>query len=230
METLNFKRFFLVTGGSGGIGSSVCRQLSSKGFLPIVGYRSNKEHAEKVAAESEGFAVELNLSIEDSIINAVNLIQKKLSKDDLLSGVILGASPPPDLFPFSRLDSEHFLNQFQVNVNGPQVLLSMLIKSFFKKNKAGQVIGILSNAIGSQDKLPNTGMGAYIVAKSAMQSLLFVCTAEYPWLNISTVSPSFTDTKMLEVFDDRYIELVAKQNTILHPDDVAKNILKLIKT
>ena len=127
----------------------------------------------------------------------------------------------------NRLGSDSNLNRMLAWLSGTIV---EPIKSFFKKNKAGQVIGILSNAIGSQDKLPTTGMGAYIVAKSAMQSLLFVCTAEYPWLNISTVSPSFTDTKMLEVFDDRYIELVAKQNTILHPDDVAKNILKLIKT
>ena len=33
-----------------------------------------------------------------------------------LVGVVLGASPPPDLLPFSGLTSEHLLNQFQVNI------------------------------------------------------------------------------------------------------------------
>lgn len=229
METISFKRYFLVSGGSGGIGSEVCMQLSSKGFLPIVGYNTNLDLAEQVAFELGGFAVKLNLSDDDSIFNAVDFIQKKFKNNDSLDGVILGASPPPDLFPFSQLNSKHFLHQFAVNVNGPHILLSLLIKKFFKKNKKGQVIGVLTNAIGSDKKLPATGMGAYVVAKSAMQSLLSVCKAEYPWLNIATVSPSFTDTKMLKVFDERYIELVAKQDKILDPHDVASKILSEIK-
>lgn len=228
METINFKRFFLVSGGSGGIGSAVCMQLASKGFLPIVGYNTNKEIAEKVAIDAGGFALELNLSNHASISNAVNLIQKKLKNGDFLSGVILCASPPPDLFPFSQLSSKHFLDQFEINVLGPKILLTYLIKNFFKKQKKGQVIGVLSNAIGTNKKSAATGMGAYIVGKSSMQSLLSVCIAEYPWLDIATVSPSFTDTKMLKVFDERYIELVAKKEKILDPGDVAGIIMNEI--
>ena len=228
METLNLMQYFLVTGGSGGMGSAICKQLSLIGITPIIGYKSNTDLAEKVAIDSGGFAVKLDMSDETSIHNALNTIQERLNENDLLAGVILGASPPPDLLPFSRLSSQHYLNQFQINVNGPQVLLSLLIKNFFRKKKTGQIIGILSNAIGSHDKAPATGMGAYIVAKSAMQSLLSVCLAEYPWLNVSSISPGFTDTKMLEVFDKRYIELVAAKNSISHPDEVAKKIINEI--
>jgi len=229
METLNLMQYFLVTGGSGGMGSAICKQLSLIGITPIIGYKSNADLAEKIAMDTGGFTVKLDMSDEASISNALNIIQESLKENDLLAGVILGASPPPDLLPFSRLSSQHYLDQFQVNVNGPQVLLSLLIKNFFRKKKAGQIIGILSNAIGSNDKAPATGMGAYIVAKSAMQSLLSVCLAEYPWLNVSSVSPGFTDTKMLEVFDKRYLELVAATNPISHPDEVAKTIINKIK-
>ena len=73
-------------------------------------------------------------------------------------------------------------------------------------------------------------MGAYVVAKAALNSLLSVCLAEHPWLKVRTVSPGFTKTPMLEVFDPRYLELIQMQNKISTPEEVALLIIENIKS
>ena len=221
--------YFIISGGAGGIGSAVSRLLPSLGILPIVCFNSNAKAAKQLAKETGGFAVQLDMMSEQSISQGISIIEHTLQDHDLLLGLILGASPPPDLLPFSKLTQKHFLDQFQVNVAGPHFLLSSLLNKFFRKNKTGQIIGILSNAIGSDSKPPATGMGAYVVAKSSMQSLLAVCSAEYPWLDVTSISPGFTKTKMLEVFDERYIQLVAEKTPISDPEDIAKTIVHKIK-
>ena len=135
----------------------------------------------------------------DSIKVAVQTIEDEIEDGAELVGVVLGASPPPDLLPFSSLTSEHLLNQFQINVIGSHLLISILIKRFFRGTRSGTIIGILSQAISIENKLPTTGMGAYVIAKEGLKSMLSVCSAEHPWLKIRTVSPGFTKTEMLKV-------------------------------
>ncbi len=222
-------RFVLVSGGSGGIGAALCHELSSNGYTPIVAYNNNREAAESVAKNCSAPILHLNLCDEVSINVAIESLHGILGDDGELEGLILGASPPPDLLPFGKLTSEILNKQLQVNVIGPQVLLSALIKIFFKKKKSGFVLGILSEAIGTHDKAPATGMGAYVIAKAGLNNLLTVCAAEHPWLKVRTISPSFTKTKMLDVFDERYLEILQRDRDFSEPETIAKQILSEIE-
>lgn len=228
METLSSHSYFLVTGGSGGIGSAICRLLLINNFIPIIGYNSNSIKAKKLAIETGGIALKINMNSFASINDAVQAIEVNIKDKGKLVGVILGASPPPDLVPFSKLTSRHLMNQFQVNVTGSHQLISLLIKRFFREDKSGTIVGILSQAIGNIDKQPSSGMGAYIIAKKALQTMLEVCSVEYRWLKIHTVSPSFTKTDMLKVFDPRYLEMIESKNAFSSPEDIAKLILKKV--
>ena len=228
MASLNSKEFVLVTGGSGGIGSALCRALPSIGLIPLVGFNSNARIAKSLAKECGGFAVKMDMSNDDSILIAIKKISTYLGSDGVLKGVVLAASPSPDLIPFRSLDADLLVNQFRVNVVGSQLLLAGLIKTFFKKDKLGIIIGILSEAIGNENQPPTSGMGAYIIAKSAMKVMLRVCSVEYPWLTVRTISPGFTKTKMLDVFDSRYLELAQSEKQFTTPEEVAQLIIKEI--
>jgi len=217
-----------VSGGAGGIGSALCRLLAASSFTPIVGYRSNKEQAEMLALECGGFAVKLDLSSDESIAQALAQISAKLGEEAKIYGVVLAASPPPDLLPFGKLTPEMLLHQFRINVVGPQLLLAGLIKTYFRKNKSGVVVGMLSEAMGSENHPPVTGMGAYVVAKTALRGMLDVCAAEYSWLRVRTVSPGFTKTRMLEVFDERYLEQLQAKTPFSSAEDVARLVLREI--
>jgi 3-oxoacyl-[acyl-carrier protein] reductase len=230
MAPLNPRSHILVTGGAGGIGSSICRLLPAIGITPIIGFNTSGIQAQILANELNSFAVKIDMAENHSIDEAIKKIATEFQSGDYLLGVVLGASPPPEIKPFNHISSEHLLHQFRVNVIGSQYLLKGLIKNFFNKTKSGTVIGILTNAIGSNGQPPATGMGAYIVAKSALNSLLSVCSAEYPWLKVRTIAPSFTQTPMLDVFDSRYLEIIKSRNKILTPDEVAKIIIEKINS
>lgn len=229
METISKPAYFLVTGGAGGIGAALCRRLPVAGFTPIVCYYRSAEEAFRLAGECGGIAICIDMCDDQSIATAIEKIGTTIF-NSTLAGVVIGASPPPELLAFGSLDSEQMLNQFRVNVIGPQILLAGLIKKHFRKLKSGTVLGILTQAIGDDAKPPATGMGAYVVAKAALKSLLSVCAAEYPWLKVRTVSPGFTRTKMLDTFDPRYVEMIEKRSTISSPDDVAQMIIEQILT
>ncbi len=229
MEEIKEHSYLLVTGGAGGIGAALCRRLPALGFIPIVCYYRSVDDAIRLATECGGHAIFIDMCDAESIETAIEEIGTTISIGTL-AGVVIGASPPPELLPFGSLDSEHMLNQFIVNVIGPQILLAGLIKKHFRKVRSGIVLGILTQAIGDDATPPATGMGAYVVAKTALKSLLSVCAVEYPWLKVRTVSPGFTRTKMLDTFDPRYVEMIEKRSTISSPDDVAKMIIEQILT
>lgn len=218
--------YVIVTGGSGGIGSALCRLLAVNGLRPVVCYHNNKTDAEILANECDGFAVNLDLANDESIGRALAEISKGTGEKGNMHGVVLAASPPPDLLPFGKLSPEILLHQFRINVAGPQLLLAGLIKTYFRKNKSGTIVGILSKAMGNANQPPATGMGAYIIAKAALRGMLDVCAAEYPWLRVRTISPGFTRTKMLDVFDERYLEQMQEKTPFTTAEDIARLILK----
>lgn len=230
MEALGSRSYIFITGGAGGIGSSLCRILPAHGITPIVGFNTNATQAHILAKELNGFAINIDMSENNSIEKAIQSIFEKIKPSDSFLGVVLGASPPPEIKPFKDISSDDLAYQFRVNVIGSQLLLKGLIKKFFHKKKAGIVIGILTKAIGSDDHPPASGMAAYVIAKSALNSLLSVCSAEYPWLKIGSVTPGFTKTPMLDVFDPRFLEAIEAKDKIAAPEEVAQLIIEMIKS
>tara|TARA_B100001059_G_C17726707_1_gene523859 strand:- start:127 stop:819 length:693 start_codon:yes stop_codon:yes gene_type:complete len=228
MEAINLKSYVLVTGGSGGIGSAVCRLCPSYDLTPIIGFNNNATSAKVIAKETKGFAVRIDMSDNNSIMKAVEFIRGKIESSGSLTAVVLGASPPPALEPFLKISSKQLSHQMNVNLIGPNLLLQNLVRHFFRKNKSGTIVGVLTEAIGSEDRPPSTGMGSYIIAKTALKGLLSVCSAEYPWLKMRTVSPGFTKTPMLDVFDKRYLEIANAKTPIAEPEDVANLIINKI--
>ena len=229
MEAMTCMSYVFVTGGSGGLGSAVCRLCPSFGYTPIIGYNTNAAKAHILAKEIGGLAVRIDMSDGNSILSAVKIITKEIGTSGSLAAVVLGASPPPALEPFLKISNEQLSYQINVNLIGPNILLQTLMKSFFKKKKAGTVVGILTEAIGSEDRQPATGMGSYVVAKTALKGLLSICSAEYSWLKVRTVSPGFTKTPMLDVVDPRYLEMVHARTPILAPEEVAMHIMEQIE-
>jgi NAD(P)-dependent dehydrogenase (short-subunit alcohol dehydrogenase family) len=234
---LSSPKRFLVSGGSGGIGAAVCHELAAHGFRPIVGYHRNKLAAHEVAARCEGHAVHLDLSSGTSIHEAVEQIQALLATDDVpLAGVILCGSPPLALAPFGKITSEEMMLQLQVNVIGPQHLLAELVRRCFRKNKDGVVVGVLSQAMGAgahnRDDATRyghgvaSGMGAYVIAKYGMAGLLELLAADYPWLRVRSVKPGYTETRMLQVFDERFLALQRERQEFTTPQHVASLIVE----
>ena len=57
-----------------------------------------------------------------------------------------------------------------------------------------------------------------------------VLLAKYNWLKVRTVTPGFTKTPKLDVFDPRYLEMIQAQNKILTPEQVTRLIIEKMKS
>ena len=215
------KKTFLITGGSGGIGTALAHKLAKTPYTPLIAYKSNRAKAEAIARAVDGEAVALNLIDLD----AVDQVVANLAVSDaVLAGVVLGASAALNITSFGHISEHDMENQWRVNVLGHQRLLAGLVRKVFRKRKQGIVVGVLSDAMGTSEKANLTSMGAYITAKYGLQGLLAVLKAEYRWLDIITVSPNFTETRMLEAFDERFLESLRSSGQIKSPEVIGQEI------
>lgn len=220
------KTHYLVSGGSGGIGAAVCEQLAARGHTPVVGYHRNAAAADAVAQRCGGLSLALDLSDEASIQAAVAQLEG-LSQ---LAGVVLAGSPPLALVPFGKITPEDMLQQWQVNVLGPQRLLAELVRRCFRKHKRGSVVGVLTRAMAAQDgdgvAGASSGMGAYVIAKHGMAGVLAMLAADHPWLRVRAVKPGYTETRMLDAFDERFLAMQREKAPFQTPEQVASLIVE----
>jgi len=223
------KKNFLVSGGTGGIGTPLCRQLSAEGYRPIIGYHKSVDAAQALAEELDGKAMNLDLADPGEIDRCVSELKQEETN---LSGVVFAASPPPSLGPFGRISDEEMNRQWAVNVAGPRKLLGELLRHFFRKEQSGSVIAILTAAMGDTEQPATGSMGAYVISKFGLKGVLVAAKAEFSWLKTGIVYPGFTETPMLKAFDKRYLDKVRAEQPnggFSNPDDVAAEITELIK-
>lgn len=214
-----------MSGGSGGIGSAVCDALAARGCVPLVGYHRNADAANAVAARTGGQAIALDLSSDASITKAVD----ELEGLPRLEGVVLAGSPPLALTPFGKIGADDMLAQWQVNVMGPQRLVAELVRRCFRRHKAGAVVGVLTQAMGggaSGIDGASSGMGAYVIAKHGLAGVLAMAAADYPWLRVRAVRPGYTETRMLDAFDERFLDMQREKSPFATPEAVAATIIE----
>src|SRR5262249_21993999 len=114
---------------------------------------------------------------------------------------------------------------WQVGVLGPQRLLALLVRHFFRKVRRGAVVGVLTKAMGEDGGNAASGMGAYVVAKWGLAGVLSALAADYPWLRVRSVKPGFTETPMLQAFDGRFLAVQREREAFRTPQEVASQIL-----
>lgn len=216
------EKWFLVSGGSGGIGAAVCEQLAARGCAPVVGYHRNAAAAAAVAQRTGGRPLALDLGDEASILVAV----AQLEAAPMLCGVVLAGSPPLTLGPFGKISADDLQQQWQVNVLGPQRLLAELVRHCFRRHKRGAVVGVLTRAMGEGIAGAASGMGAYVIAKHGMAGVLAALAADCPWLRVRAVKPGYTETPMLAAFDERFLAMQRAKSPFQTPAQVASLIVE----
>jgi len=217
----------LVSGGSGGIGGALCVRLAAAGYRPVIGYGANEAAAAALAKTTGGLA--LALDVHD--LSAIQAAFDRLAEEPgILAGVVLAASPAPTIAPLFRHSAEDLESQWAINVSGSVNLLKGAIKRFMRPQKQGWVAGILSEAMGLDGETAKS-MGGYIIAKYGLLGLLRVIDAEYAWLNVHHIEPGYTETAMLQAYDDRFLQTLREarpEGRFESPDEVAARIMGLV--
>lgn len=218
----------LVTGGSGGIGSEICRQLAAAGYQVLVNYNSNAEKAQTTldSLDGEGHLL-FQASVTDSgqLIAMANFVAEKWGKLDILVNNS-GVTTPVPHHDLEGLTDEWIDRIFQINVRGAFACVRAF-KSLLQKGDNAIVVNISSIAA-------RTGVGsnvAYCASKAAMDSMTrSLGRALAPEIRVVSLAPGWVMGEYARTFPESYIQ-EQKDKTplarIAEASDVAKAVVAI---
>jgi NAD(P)-dependent dehydrogenase (short-subunit alcohol dehydrogenase family) len=178
-------RVALVAGGSRGIGLAIARAIAAAGAEVIVASRSI-EALQKIAAEINGRALELDMTSDASIDRAA----ENAGAVDILVNVA-GVNIRKNFEDFSKAEIESI---FQLNLFGPMSLTQRIGRGMIQRGKGGKIINI-----GSMSGLLGVPyIAAYGASKGALAAWTRCLAAEWGQHNIQVncVSPGFILTDL----------------------------------
>lgn len=188
------RRVAFVTGGAGGIGTAVCRQLAAAGRAVAVADLS-REAAEKVAADIDGVGVPLDVTDPDSVAAALAETTERLGAPT----IVVNVAGWDELKPFLETDEAFTHKVLEINLNGPIRVLRATLPAMVEA-RYGRIVNIASDA----GRVGSSLESVYSGAKSGVIGFTKTIAREFAKYGIcaNTVCPGPTDTPALRAFAD----------------------------
>lgn len=185
-----------VTGANRGLGKGFVEYLLSQGYQVFAGVRKN---VSKLNSQQNLVYVECNVSKDDSIDSAVNIITSQTDHIDLLinnagvNDVTLTDNRKEKVSKLSELNRNQLLKMFDINSISPILVVKKFVNLLNSINCF--IINISSSRASYQDEYeeayPNYG---YSSSKYALNMMTYRLSKELP-INIHTFSVSPGDVK-----------------------------------
>lgn len=218
------RRIALVTGGTGGIGSSICRQLCADGFTVVANYiapEEGKAYAWQAAERSAGreFRIaEGDVSSYDSCVKMVAKIRADLGP---VSVLVNNAGITKDGV-FKKMPLENWMDVLNVNLNSVfnvtrQVVDDMLTAGW------GRVIN-MSSVNGQKGQFGQTN---YSAAKAGMHGFTKALAQETAakGITVNTISPGYISTELLMAIKQEVLDQIVSTipvGRLGKPEEIAK--------
>ena len=218
----------LVTGGSGGIGSEICRELASKGWLVAVGYKSSKPTAERIVWEitQSGYSAEIfecDISSYESVRSCVQQVNDRFGEINLL----VNNAGQADIRLFTDVSENEMCDFMDVNLLGAMRMTKAVLPPMIK-NHYGKVINI-SSVWGEQGASCEV---VYSAAKAGMIGFTKALARELApsGINVNCISCGLIDTKMNSELSKEDLDAVIDEipsGRIGKPSDIANAVVFL---
>jgi len=214
----------VVTGASGGIGSSIVKILSDNGANVLAsGTKIEKLNELKKKFSNIKilkFDISQNEKIEEFIENA------SLELGGSLDCVINNAGITQDNLAI-RMSLDEWKKVIDINLTSTFLLCKFSIKKMLK-NKTGKIINITS-VVGHTG---NLGQANYTASKAGIVAMSKSLAIEYAKknININCISPGFIKTAMTDKIDEKYKEIIISKipaARLGEPEDIANAVLFL---
>ena len=216
----------LVTGGSGAIGSAICRALAARDFEVIVHGNRNMQSAQALAKEivaSGGQARAVAFDVTDAAATAAAL--EAILEDGPVQVIVNNAGVHDDAaFPGMRAGQWHHV--IDVSLNGffhvTQPLLMPMIRT-----RWGRIVNITSVA----GQIGNRGQANYAAAKGALHAATKSLSLEVAsrGITVNAVAPGIIATAMSEAaFSGEAIERLVPMKRAGRAEEVASLVAFLV--
>ena len=165
-----------VSGGTGFIGSEICRNFHKLGALVVFSYNRHKETADTLNKElQDSISINLDLRNINDITEKINSLVKKIGEIDIL----VNNASVSHILPLSMLEEEDVDYVFDINIKGTLFLTKAIVRGMIKQKK-GVIVNIGSIAGHRMLDVPVT----YAMAKSSMSGFTISLASELKRFNI----------------------------------------------
>jgi 3-oxoacyl-[acyl-carrier protein] reductase len=197
------RRVALITGGSGGIGSEVCRHLAKAHYQVVINYQYSLEKAQATLAslENDGHLLcKASVTSNHQLAAMATSVEEKYGRLDLLVNNA-GITTPVPHHELDALDNEWIDHIMQVNFRGAFATIRAFKRLLLKGHNP--VIINMSSVAG------RTGIGsnvAYCASKAAMDSMTrSLGRALAPAIRVVSLSPGWVQGEYAGNFPPEYI-------------------------
>lgn len=221
----------IITGASGGIGSTTSKKLLDEGSkIVLVGRNKDKLKSTLEALDDDNntLSVAADVTHESEVLNVVEQTISAFDKIDIL---INCAATINDPIPFHLMTEDQWTNLININLKGTFQPIKSVIPIMMEQN-SGNIINI-SSMLGIR-AIPKVPFSVYGVTKSGIIMLTKDIAVEYGQYNIrcNCVAPSTIRSPLLEPYlqDEgakKVLESSFPLKRIGEPEDVANAILFL---
>lgn len=214
----------LVTGGSGGIGSAVCRRLAARGVVVVVHYNQSRRAAESLVAELDAngavaSALQGDVSLEG---DAQTVVGGAVSQHGRLDYLVnnAGWTQPISEHELHALEDAVIDRIMRLKVNAPLYCIREA-EPYLAAANPGSVINITSVS----GVIARGSNHIYAAANAALSALTrSLARSLAPQIRVNAVAPGFVNTGFAWPTDGDMSERVAQNNFIertVAPEDVA---------
>ncbi|MGZ3873757.1 MAG: SDR family NAD(P)-dependent oxidoreductase [Mucilaginibacter sp.] len=212
-SSVNNQPVALVTGANQGVGSEIAKALAADGYVVYVGSR-NLGNGEKAAAEIgvNARAVQLDVTQQSTINAAVELIEKKSGRLDLLvnnAGIAHAGKPGrtvEEVMASGRainVSLDEVRTVWETNVFGV-IAVTQAMLPLLRKSTAARIVNV-SSGLGSLTWISDPACWArdnfgivYAASKTALNAvtLAFALELEKENIKVNATSPGYTATAL----------------------------------
>ena len=231
-------RVALVTGGTRGIGASICRSLASQGAVIAAGYGRNTQAAEAFEREfRDTFGSESTLSTHSGNVGSPDdcrrVVAEVLERHGRVDILVNNAGITIDK-TYAALSDEDWNKVLAVNLSGAFFLAQAVLPHMVERG-TGRIVNV-SSIIGETG---NIGQANYAASKSGLFGLTKTLAKEVAFtlarsgkqsedglgITVNTVTPGFIATEMVAAVPEKVIDRLRTQiplRRLGRPEEIAR--------
>ena len=215
----------VVTGGSRGIGRTICIELAKQGANIVVNFSGSEAKAKAVVEEIEALgpkAIAVQADVADSA-SVEGLMKQALEAFGSIDILVNNAGITRDNL-LMRMKEQEWDDVIDTNLKGVFLCTKAVTRQMMKQ-RAGRIINI-SSIVGVAG---NPGQANYVAAKAGVIGLTKTTAQELASRNIlvNAIAPGFITTEMTDALPEELKESMLKQIPLAklgQPEDIAKAV------
>ena len=199
------KRIAYVTGGMGGIGTSICQRLAKEGYTVVAGCGPSRDHV-KWIAEQKALGYEFHASVGnvgdwDSTVAAFDKVRADFGNPDIL---VNNAGITRDGM-FRKMSVDDWKAVIDTNLNSLFNVTKQVIEGMLEKGW-GRIVNI-SSVNGQKGQFGQTN---YSTAKAGIHGFTMALAQEVAakGITVNTVSPGYIATDMVRAIRPDVLEKI----------------------